>query len=134
MNDKCCFCNKDKCGSFTKLRIPIDGLFSKNDLVNDVENHLSIIKTEKKSFSINLLTEKGLIGNRIGKEFQDGVRICAKHHYKMRIYWRVPLKCQHPDHSRQSKGTLQIIPYNLLVYISSKYNRKLPVGTICTAT
>ena len=95
MNDKCCFCNKDKCGSFTKLRIPIDGLFSKNDLVNDVEHHLSIIKTEKKSFSINLLTEKGLIGNRIGKEFQDGDRICAKHHYKMRIYWRVPLKCQH---------------------------------------
>ena len=51
------------------------------------------------SLPINLLTEKGLIGNRIGEKFQDGDRICAKHHYKMGIYWRAPLKCQYPDHS-----------------------------------
>ena len=70
----------------------------------------------KKSFFINLLTEKGLIQNIIGRKFQDGDKICAKHRYKMGIYWRAPLKYQHPDHSRQSKETLQTIPYNLLVH------------------
>ena len=99
MNDKCCFYDDNECGPFTKPRIPIDGLFSKNDLDNNVEHHLSTIKIEKMSLPINLLTEKGLIGNRIGEKFQDGDRICAKHHYKMGIYWRAPLKCQYPDHS-----------------------------------
>ena len=52
----------------------------------------------------------------------------------MGIYWRAPLKCQQPDHSRQSKGTLRTIPYNLLVYFSSKYNREFPVGSmICNS-
>ena len=106
MNDKCCFYNKDECGSFTKPRILINCLFSNNDLDNDVEHHLSTIKIEKKSLPINPLTEKGLIEIRIGKKFQDGGRICAKHHYKMGIYWRAPVKCQRPDHSRQSKVTL----------------------------
>ena len=106
MNDKCYSYNEDECGPFTKPRIPIDGLFSKIDLDNDVEHHLSTIKIEKKSLPINLLTEKGLIENRIGNKFQDGDRICAKHCYEMGIYWKAPLKCQYPDHSRQSKGTL----------------------------
>ena len=57
----------------------------------------------KQSLNINLLTEKGLIKNRIDKKFQDGNRICAKHRYKMGIYCRAPLKCKHPDHSKQSK-------------------------------
>ena len=99
MNDKCCFYDDNECGPFTKPRIPIDGLFSKNDLDNNVEHHLSTIKIEKMSLPINLLTEKGLIENRIGKKFQNGDRICAKHHYKMGIYWRAPLKCQYPDYS-----------------------------------
>ena len=43
MNDKCCFYNEDECGPFTKQRIPIDGLFSKNDLDNDVEHHFLLI-------------------------------------------------------------------------------------------
>ena len=51
----------------------------------------------------------------------------------MEIYWRAPLKCQHPDHSSQSKGTLRTIPYNLLVHFSSKHNTEFPVGgMICS--
>ena len=72
MNGKCCFYNKDRCGPFTKPRIPIDGLISESDLDNNVRHHLSIIIIEQKSLPINLLNEKGLIENRIGKKFQDG--------------------------------------------------------------
>ena len=50
MNDKCYSYNEDECGPFTKPRIPIDGLFSKIDLDNDVEHHLSTIKIEKSHF------------------------------------------------------------------------------------
>ena len=56
-----------------------------------------------------------------------GTEYGAKHCYKMEIHWGAPLKCQHPGHSRQSKGTLRTIPYNLLVYFSSIYNREFPV-------
>ena len=52
----------------------------------------------------------------------------------MGIYWRAQLKSQHPDHSRQSKGTLQTIPYESFVHFSSKYNRKFSVGSmICNS-
>ena len=66
MNDKCFFYKEDECGLFTKPRIAIDGLFSKYDLDNNVEHHLSIIKTEK-SQSIDLLTEKGLTGEKVSR-------------------------------------------------------------------
>ena len=66
MNGKCFFYKEDECGLFTKPRIPIDGLFSRIDLDNDVEHHLSIIKTEK-SQSIDLLTDKGLTGEKVSQ-------------------------------------------------------------------
>ena len=48
MHHKYCFYNEDKCGPFTKPRIPLDGLLSKSDLDNNEEHHLSTIKIEKK--------------------------------------------------------------------------------------
>ena len=71
MNYKCCFYNEDECGPFTEPRISTDGLFSKNDLDNNV-HHLRTIKIGKKSLPINLLTEKGLTEIELGKNFMMG--------------------------------------------------------------
>ena len=47
MNDECYFYKEDECGPFTKPRILIVDLFSKNELDNNIEHHLSTIKIEK---------------------------------------------------------------------------------------
>ena len=50
----------------------------KKVLRQQAEHHLSTIKIEKKSLPINLLTDNGLIENKIGKKFHDGDRIWCK--------------------------------------------------------
>ena len=83
MNDKCFFYKENECGPFTKPRIPIDGLFSKSDLDNNVEHHLSTIKIGKKAAS-----SKSTNWRRAYKvkKFQDGDKIWEKHRYKIGIY------------------------------------------------
>ena len=70
MNDKCFFYKEDERGPFTKPWIPIGGLFSKSDLDSNVED-LSTIKIGKKSFPINLQTEKGRIRKKVSRWGQN---------------------------------------------------------------
>lgn len=123
-----CALNEDgKCGRSRKFE---DRLFKADELNDDVQEHLSSLKTS--GVVLKFQNERNLIQNRIDRTLDNDDRLCGKHREANGKFWRRPKYCFHPDHPKPSKGkkSCKIVTasYKHILELTKSHDVNIPIG------
>ena len=97
-----------------------------SSLNRDVETYyakLGLIDGQDITVPLIALSEKFLIGNRLGRTLDNDDYICAKHRDRLGVYWHENSRCPFSLPSKKCSSILRILPFDLLE------SNKLVIGT-----